>query len=433
MNNPWKLLSFILFVWGEISAAHSSSSCNFSKYDFTDILNDAIVRILKSDTIAEKLESLILVGDDRKYNGECRINTGKIPFFENPIDISGVRVIGDNFNGLRLDKNQHSTIRWEFPKNELRMLYSHLEYQIYGHTFIEVSNSFWNFNVKCSQIVAQGLWYRNLSVIATKSLAKQKDDENITIGIHWNHMTNHKGIRFTKKKRKISYKHHLSLLYLFSLEFPAIIRHVFNDGGNLRALLGKMFNLHPRQHIIAAFPDFPTNEQRYYYLIPDISIGFLVLKNITIRGLSNFESYMNKRTAKFHRYLSHCRVYTLRISSVQGNVTLDPGFDHLSRLQPTLSFSISNLDITYAPKTQKFRVKARDYFIDENSPKSSLQISSWLSKYSTSIMKLIELSIQDLLAPSKEDTEKSISSTPHLREMDTSFMRLLTKPASDPQ
>ncbi|XP_065208339.1 uncharacterized protein LOC135837103 [Planococcus citri] len=432
MNNPWKLLFFILFTWTEINVAHSSSN-NLSKYDLTDILNDAIVRVLKSNVIVEELESLIIIDNNRQYDGIHEINnTEKIPPFGNTIHFHTIIVFGFSLNTIRSHYHQRNTIRWEFSKNELRMFYNELEYTVFGYVNLEKPQSIDYLSSDDTQIEAFVHRYKNFSVTATKPSTNLKDDKNISIDMSYDHLSNDQGIQLDKS-RKIPYEHQLKLTYSLSLELPSITRHIFNAGGNLSALLGEMFNLHPKQHVITAFPDFPAEEERYYYLIPDISFGNnLSLKNITIRGLTNFQSFVNNRTLNKQAL----PFYTLNVANVTGNMTLEAGFDHLGLSCFQLSFVSFNFYISYVPDGEKFRVEAQDYFIVEDAPRAPTLISSWLSNYSTSIMKVIESSIEALIIPLKEaknntDAEKSIPLTPHLSEIETSFMELLNKSATE--
>ncbi|XP_065208319.1 uncharacterized protein LOC135837092 [Planococcus citri] len=429
MNNPWKLIFVILFTCEEIIAAQPASN-DSTKYDLTNVLNDAILKLLKSTDLVEKLESEILIKSTNHRRWNIKINnTQKLRSFENTsaIEISTMFTFGCSTGSLMF-RNPPNTIRWEFPKNRFHMFYDELNYWIVGSVQVLIKEpacpySYWNCYYN-SDFDAKDHKYKNYSIIATNLSANQSCNENITINTSYDHSENPHGIKLEKHSVLLSYKQHLKLMYMISLELPSIMRRYFFDEGNFNALMGEMFNLNPKQHIISACPDFLTNEQRYYYLLPDISFVYMNFKNITIRGLSNFESYANNQSWS-NRYSSYDLVYTLQVKNVRGHMTLDPGFEHLPHFQ--LNFFIGNLDISFVPKKGEFRVEAQDYSIVEDTLQPSTLISSWLPEYSTSIIELIESAVVDSLMPSKKDKEKSSSLSSDFTQIETSFVELLKK------
>ncbi|XP_065204128.1 uncharacterized protein LOC135834220 [Planococcus citri] len=323
-------------------------------------------------------------------------------------------------------RNPPNTIRWEFPKNTFHMFYDELEYWIAGQVLVE-PHLYWTSDRSTSKFdVLRYHTYKNFSIIATKTpvSANQSFNENIFINTSYDHLENLEGIKMEKYPKLLSYKQHIKLSYIIGLELPSIMRRFFFDGGNFNTILGEIFNLHPKQYIISACPDFLTHEQRYYYLLPDINFVYISFKNITIRGLSNFESYVNNQSWS-NRYLSHDLVYTLHVKNVRGNMILDPDFDHLQHFQ--LNFFIGNLYISFAPEKGEFRVEARDYSIVEDTLQSSTLISSWLPEYSTRIIRLIESAMIDVMQSSNKDKEKSSSLSSDFAQIETSFVELLKK------
>ncbi|XP_065204127.1 uncharacterized protein LOC135834219 [Planococcus citri] len=422
MNNPWKLIFVILFTCEEIIAAQPASN-DSTKYDLTNVLNDAVLKLLKSTDLVEKLESEIFMRPTKHRRWNIKINnTQKLRPFGNTsaIEIKTTYTFGYSISSL-MSRNPPNTIRWEFSKNRFDIFYDELQYCIVGSVqVIKKPCSHWNCYYR-RDFVAEDYKYKNYSIIVTNLPANQ---ENITINTSYDHLENLHGIKLDIEKHSVllSYKQHLKLMYIISLELPSIMHRYFFDGGNFNALMGKMFNLNPKQHIISSCPDFLTNEQRYYYLLPDIFFVHMSLKNINLRGLSNFESYVNDQSWS-NRYLSYDLVYTLHIKNVRGNMTLDPGFEHLPHFQ--LNFLIRNLYISFVPKKREFRVEARDYSIFEDTLQPSILISSWFRKYSTSIIELIESAMVDSLMPSKKDKEKSNSLSSDFAQIETSFVELL--------
>ncbi|XP_065208327.1 uncharacterized protein LOC135837095 isoform X3 [Planococcus citri] len=429
-NNLWTkklVVLVILFICEDsIIPVAQSSSNDSTKYDLTNVLNEAILKLLKSTDLVEKLESHIIIEDLKYYDGIYQINnTAKLRPFGNTININYMYTHTCGLTvGIRflMNRNPPNTVRWNFSKNKLRLFYDELRYWLVGDVLIDDPLSYWNYHPWESKFKVNNLEYNNLSIIATKPPEDQKDDKNISINMSYVRFKNLGDIKL-KKHPKLSYKQQLKLMYIIGLELPSMMRGLFFDDGDFNVLLGKIFNLHPNQYIISACPDFLTNEQRYYYLLPDISFVYICFKNITIRGLSNFESFVNNQSWS-RRYSSYDFVYTLHIKNVRGNMTLDPGFEHVPHFQ--LNFFIGNLGISFVPEKGKFRVEAQDYnCIVEDTLQPSMLISSWLPKYSTSIIQLIESALTDSLMPSKKDKENSTSLSSDFAEIETSFVELL--------
>ncbi|XP_065208321.1 uncharacterized protein LOC135837093 isoform X2 [Planococcus citri] len=395
MNNLYLrklVILVILFICEDTIIAIAQSSSNDStKYDFTNVLNEAILKLLKSTDLVEKLQSqILLIEDVKRYGSTYEINnTAKLRPFGNTIDLNYLTTFGSASTRSLVNRYPPNTIRWEFSENKM---------------------------VKYHE-------YKNLSIIATKLQVNQKDDNNISINTSYDCLKNPEGIKLGKHP-KLSYKQHLKLIYIIGLELPSIMRSFFNKSGIFTALLGKIFNLNPKQHIISACPDFSTNEQRYYYLLPDISSVYVSFKNITIRGLSNFESFVNNQSWS-NRYISYDLVYTLHVKNVRGNMTLEAGLEDLQHFQ--LNFFIGNLYILFVPKKQEFRVEALNYSVVEDSPQPSTLISVWLPKYSTSIIQLIESAVIDSLMPSKNYKQQPSSLFSNFAQIETSFVELLKK------
>ncbi|XP_065208326.1 uncharacterized protein LOC135837095 isoform X2 [Planococcus citri] len=411
----WKLIVLVILF---ICEAQSSSN-DSTEYDLTNVLNEAILKILNSSDLVRELTSQILISPEiRDYGSIYKIdNTAKLRLFGNTINLEEIST-----HGLGITQYSPDTILWEFSKNNFHMLYAELRYWLVGGVVIDESYSDWIDDHRGSAFGLKFHEYTNLSIIATKLPENREDDKNIIINISYDRLKNLRGIEL-EKHPKLSYKQHLKLIYIIGLELPYIMRNFFMNGGNFSALLGKIFNLNPKQHIITACPDFLTNEQRYYYLLPDIFLEHMSFKNITIRGLSNFELYTNDKS--WSRRLSNSSndlVYTLHVKDVRGDMSLDHRFEHLHLPRFQLNIIIRNLYISFVPKTDEFRVEAQDYSHVDDSLLPSTLVSVWFPKYSTSIIQLIESALIDSLMPSKK--EKSIPMTRQLAKMEASFVKI---------
>ncbi|XP_065208330.1 uncharacterized protein LOC135837097 [Planococcus citri] len=433
MNNRCQMIFVILFICQEINAAQSSNNDSM-KYDLTNVLNDAILRLLKGTYLFEKLEPEILIQDPKHQNNVYKINnTQKLQPFGNTISLKRMFTVGLSSNRSKLftrNPLNTSTIRWEFPENKFHMTYDELNYRIKGYVQVEDPYSYWNDDYSISEFHARYHEYKNLSITAIKPLANSSYNENIFFNTSYDHLENPDGIKLAKHPA-LSYEEHLELTHVIGLELPSIMRNFFINSGNFTPLLDEIFNLNPKQHIISAHPDFLTNEQWYYYHIPDIYYIYLSFQNIIIEGLSNFESYANNKPRNYDRYEfdnddhHDLIVYTLHVKDVRGNMTLHPHFKYSYEYEYfKLNFCIGNLYISFAPKNEEFHVEAQDYSIVEDTPRSPTVISSWLSKHSTTIIQVLESEIIDLVKmPSK--IRKPCSLCPQVPRMEFNFLDVL--------
>ncbi|XP_065208571.1 uncharacterized protein LOC135837284 [Planococcus citri] len=99
---------------------------------------------------------------------------------------------------------------------------------------------------------------------------------------------------------------------------PSILLDNMNNNEILTQALYDSYGFQPKKHLIAKRKNFSNNEPQYYYRIPTAQYFCFNLKNITIKGLSNFQSL------KYHRF-PRTAIHTLLIKDVRGNATLDYG------------------------------------------------------------------------------------------------------------
>ncbi|XP_065208340.1 uncharacterized protein LOC135837104 [Planococcus citri] len=423
MNTSWKLIFFVTsFIGKEITTVQSSDSSS-SKYDLTAVLNDAIAGIFKSTDSIEQLETIIYANapDFITYlyhtnDSECIIQTPS-----NVITIRYLHIQGANNNTCNATWHKPSnTIRWDLSKNQLHMFSEELKYKITGDVLSNSRYGYVDYDNTRSKFEIASFLYKNFSMIAAKPLVNQPGDKNITIDFPHDekHMGICQGIVF-KTLGNLCYEKQLRLMEMISYGIPGAICRYYNNGGRLKGQLDTLLDLNPKQRIISAYPNFSTDEQLYYYLIPNISLVHLNFRNVTIRGLTNFESYVNDQSSD-----DSCNnVYILRVKNITGNMILHSGFEHLPYFQ--LKFSIPDLRVSFIPKTENFRVKAQDYIIAEDAPETPTLISSWLSKYSTDIMRVLESELEDLMMPSIKN--KSIPFSSQRSELDASFVELVKK------
>ncbi|XP_065208587.1 uncharacterized protein LOC135837292 [Planococcus citri] len=111
----------------------------------------------------------------------------------------------------------------------------------------------------------------------------------------------------------------------------------------------------PRKEIISKHPDFLNNPQQYYYLIPEYTFFGFILKDIVIRGLSNFKSF------KYIRSTSGIFSHTLHITDVRGKMTLDYRSENATNLE--LNFQMDYLFVSKKEDSGCVFAKAKFYTV----------------------------------------------------------------------
>lgn len=157
--------------------------------------------------------------------------------------------------------------------------------------------------------------------------------------------------------------------YKTNQEFPKSLRTLF------KAYSGS------KKTLLSTHPDFFTNDNKYYYLIPKISFFCFNLKNVFIRGLWHLE------WLKINTGLS-IFTHSLMIRNVQGSVVLDFGTTQEKPVE--LQFKIDYFSISIDGKS--VNVDARCYSVNKtNTPLSYRQ--------SALIMQRIELAVASSVLP----------------------------------
>ncbi|XP_065208588.1 uncharacterized protein LOC135837293 [Planococcus citri] len=143
----------------------------------------------------------------------------------------------------------------------------------------------------------------------------------------------------------------------------------------------------PRKEIISKHPDFLNNPQQYYYLIPEYTYFRFILKDIVIRGLSNFKSF------KCIRSSSGIFTHTLHVRDVRGNMILDYRSENATNME--LNFQIDHLFVSRKEDSGCVFAKAKFYTVVATKTNVSLS-----ARPSQVIMNGFESAIASSLLPS---------------------------------
>ncbi|XP_065208606.1 uncharacterized protein LOC135837310 [Planococcus citri] len=158
---------------------------------------------------------------------------------------------------------------------------------------------------------------------------------------------------------------------------PTILRdqHVSTNQKTIRELEDVFQEYEkPSLEMISTRPDFLSNPQKYYYLIPRTPIFCFILKRIVIHGISNFESYKTHCELYIHTYRDEIFTHTLLIRNLQGSMTLDYQSEKEKALK--LNFQVDCFNLTKKDDTYCVHGHAKDYTItraNTNVSLSSLQ------------------------------------------------------------
>lgn len=106
----------------------------------------------------------------------------------------------------------------------------------------------------------------------------------------------------------------------------------------------------PHAELVSQNPDFSSNPQKYYYLIPKFPFLCFTLKEIVIFGLSNFDSFKVHKTSPIF-------TQTLLMKNLTGGVILD--YKSASEKPLELYFEINSLFVSKKYETRCIYVQAK--------------------------------------------------------------------------
>ncbi|XP_065224965.1 uncharacterized protein LOC135848829 isoform X2 [Planococcus citri] len=377
-----------------------------SKYDITKIINEIFTGIFRDVDWRTKLQSASGTKFFHTFNIELPAKN-TLPQFGNEIylncSITTIDILG-------------ITIKWDFIRDKVNIELDKIKFSILGEVKEKPS-----LNTTISSFLVLSLTFKNFSISSEKNPINQPGDEKIQTDVSYDGVTTEKGIKASIHQSKLSYEEQLELIHAISLPLESVIRDGVINRTKFSDLLNTMFSLNPQKRITSVDPDFPLNTHQYYYLIPEIPIIHASLRNIKIFGLWNFEPYF------YNKKITNSQSFKLIIKNIHGKMILDSGFRQWPQF--SINFSIHELSISAEVKLRGVRVKVQNCSISEEvlEPDASI-ISSWLTKFSTFIIELLESAVEISIITwmNKDDFRSSFSSS-SIREAENSLIEILKK------
>ncbi|XP_065204962.1 uncharacterized protein LOC135834905 isoform X2 [Planococcus citri] len=370
MNFKMKTSLLIFFIAKDLVSIKAFDD-ESSKYDITKVLNDSINGIFQKAGWS-RVEQALTKSFHRLSEYKTK-NIRKLKIFGDEIIYRDLQFYdAHTYDGL--------SIQWNSAKNETRLQFDD-EFRYYLDC-----NMIGALNKTDAKISANPVFFKFAIIIAESSTGKK--EEKIKIGIDYANIMHDDSTKlggYYETKLKTRQK----LMYEFHLMLPKVTRHCLARSKKFKQALKNSLLVYPKQNISLLYPDFSSNEQKYYYSIPKIVLQKYNLTYIRITGLSNFKSF---------------RGTILHIVNISGTMYLDR--DYSSRENIAMNFTIDNLfiDVNYLNKS--VTVEAKNYTIsqfDIEGSKNSASISSWLHEVSPIMIRHIESAIANSMMPSMEN------------------------------
>ncbi|XP_065208612.1 uncharacterized protein LOC135837314 [Planococcus citri] len=279
------------------------------------------------------------------------------------------------------DGPESPQIHRKFPENEMSIFLQDLLVRIWGTIGTVKNEAFTDFNTT--------LYLENYTFTAVASRMNDKlVVYNTTFGGYCHELMDDEDVYWTNQNLTDEDKEQLARELKPLL--PEMLSENMKNNPEVAFHLDDIFDTYekPRKKIISEHPNFLTNPQQYYYLIPKIPFYCFVLRRVVIHGLSNFESFKNHED---YTIFTH----TLLVRNVQGRMTLYYRTKEETPLE--LSFHIDCLFVSKTDDIECAHAQAKYYSITRT--KTNVTLSA---RQSEVIMNGLESAIASSLLPTME-------------------------------
>ncbi|XP_065208568.1 uncharacterized protein LOC135837282 [Planococcus citri] len=370
MNSTKNIIFFVLFALKEFTSGIETNSGEENETDITIPLNEAIIKTFHSVHPTSTM-NLVSYMESRDSDFDLPLGTRIAPFTKN--------IFCHHINVSIWEPLSSPQIYCEFPKNKTHLFNDELIFKVLGFMDTSPGRTHASFKTHAK--------FRDIVITGTKT------SKRFQVHIVHNHISNYVTVPWSRTE--IPRNTLAKLIKKIRSGIPSMIHDNVNSNEKFLHAFSSSFCHNPKQNITLAYPDFPLNEQKYYYFIPTVSFVGIDLVDIKIKGLSNFETL--KPNTTFGK-----SAYTLIVKNICGTMKLDnTEFNNFKFYE--MDFSIDNLYITADFETKRLVVEARDYNVTHVSSMSSRPPKA--SIFSELIMKNIERAIGSQLMPSLEVPE----------------------------
>ncbi|XP_065208579.1 uncharacterized protein LOC135837287 [Planococcus citri] len=190
---------------------------------------------------------------------------------------------------------------------------------------------------------------------------------------------------------------------------PTLVIDTIRNDDQYAETLNKSIFRWPKKDLESTVPDFQDSESQYYYLIREVPFPLFNLKNIVIRGLSNFESLKSDDQLDD---LAH----VLTIANVRGSLMVDyKAVNKTSSKSSKLDFTADRLVITVSSNKDRVNVEARDYRITRSESdvplsfdQSAMMVHNIESAIASSLMRFKKVWWKESQSLKKYDNEARV-------------------------
>ncbi|XP_065208572.1 uncharacterized protein LOC135837285 isoform X1 [Planococcus citri] len=331
-----KFLFCVLFLTKEITSIRASYSTS-KKSDITKYLNSTIHKIFRSAKSVALTCLLKKIQNHEPKTYEYNL-TRKVQGFRDQIVFRNV-----TFPSLWSDELATKYMEYDFLNNRIQIGLDRVHIECHCDIYVFSDNGTTYRSIFWTGIVFGDYEFwkprvDNTCIINLTKLPKTNLENTFTIDMRIPDSSNI-GYRF-----HYSWNHNKAvaqnndLMEEIKSKLPSVLLENMNHNEKLIQALNNSYGFRPKRHLLAKRKNFSHNEYQYHYRIPTAKYFCFKLINISISGMSNFQSL------KHYRSPDKKPIHTLWIKDIRGNATLDYGRESESPLE--LNFHAEYLSIS---------------------------------------------------------------------------------------
>ncbi|XP_065208318.1 uncharacterized protein LOC135837090 isoform X2 [Planococcus citri] len=207
-----------------------------------------------------------------------------------------------------------------------------------------------------------------------------------------------------------------SLEPMFKQFLPLVLHENMNRNEKFVQSLNKIYDNLLKTRITSKHRDFHTHEYQYHYLIPIGNFAGFTLKDYTIAGLSNFQSF---------NFTENPLTYILQIGNIRGSISLFNEIQAEGSISQ-LEFRFDSLSISVSWETNRVSVAARNYTVISTKFQQELD-----ERHAGVIVDLLELCIASSILPSMDfQRTMRLRPSPTIAEMETTTQKIIIETLS---
>ncbi|XP_065208575.1 uncharacterized protein LOC135837285 isoform X2 [Planococcus citri] len=324
-----KLWFFVLFLTKEITSIRASYSAS-EKSDITKYLNSTIHKIFRSAKGVAVTFLLKKITNLQPKTYEYNL-TRKVQGFRDQIIFRNVTFPSLSFGSWSRSSNR-KYIEYDFLNNKIQIGSLHVYIEFHSDIYSDKDTFYSSFQEEATfDYPSSWPCFINVTKLPKTNLENIfQIDMPLPKSAVFRYSSNYKQYEAVRRNN--------DLMEEIKSKLPSMMIENMNHNEKLIRALNKSYGLHPKRHLLAKRKNFSHNEYQYHYRIPTAKYFCFKLINISISGLSNFQSL------KQHYSPDMKPIHTLWIKDIRGKATLDYGREPESPLE--LNFYADYLSIS---------------------------------------------------------------------------------------